>query len=54
VQQKTLYVDEKLKILSQPSAENLSMQVFGNIMKLKNGLKKHINGESAEFPFQKN
>ncbi len=40
-------------MLSQPPAGNLPMQVFGNIMKLKNGLKKHINEGSAEFPFQK-
>jgi len=53
VQQKALYVEEKLKMLPQPPAGNLPMQVFGNIVKLKDGLKKHINGGSADFPFQK-
>lgn len=51
--QKAAYVDQKLKMLPQPPAGNLPMQVLEKILKLEDGLKKHINGGSAEFPFQK-
>lgn len=53
MEQKAVYVDEKLKMLPQPPAGNLPMQVLEKILKLESSLRKHVNGGSAEFPFQK-
>ena len=46
-------MDEKLKMLPQPPAGNLPMQILEQILKLEGDLRNHINGGSAEYPFQK-
>ena len=46
-------MDEQLGMLPQPPAGNLQLQVLQRIYGLGSDLEKHINGGSADFPFQK-
>ena len=53
VVQKAASIDHKLSQLPEPNITNPELTVYTELIKLGLDLKNHINGGSAEYPFQK-